>query len=272
MKHFDQEDFQIERKNLEYWQQAAQKFDLVDIHPYINNISWRKKYTALVRWVDELSLHDKLVLEVGSGLGLLQHVVSSYVGVDVSPASGHRIHKPFCAADATKLPFPDNTFDAVWSVYVLEHIPNPEAMLSEIRRVLKPGGSVFLCAAYSVDSWVSQGLHKRPFAELTVNEKLIKATIPVRSSKLYKIARSLPQRSRDFIMYLMSRNQTQLRYDQLRPNFEIFWDYDADACASIDAYSVVLYFLSRGDRPLYGAGVIRSIFQRSQPQAYIINK
>jgi SAM-dependent methyltransferase len=43
-------------------------------------------------------------------------------------------------ADAQTLPFPDQSFDAVVSVEVIEHVPDGRAMLTECHRVLKPGG------------------------------------------------------------------------------------------------------------------------------------
>ena len=51
--------------------------------------------------------------------------------------------------DATKLPFEDNTFDCVVTSEVLEHIQDDVSVLSELHRVLKPGGSL----GVTVPSW-----------------------------------------------------------------------------------------------------------------------
>jgi SAM-dependent methyltransferase len=45
---------------------------------------------------------------------------------------------------AAALPFAEATFDGVLSVAVLEHVPDPRRCVSEIARVLKPGGWVFV--------------------------------------------------------------------------------------------------------------------------------
>ncbi len=55
------------------------------------------------------------------------------------PASPLR-HAVLTAGTGEKLPFPDNTFDRVICSEVLEHVPDPELFLAEIRRVLKPDG------------------------------------------------------------------------------------------------------------------------------------
>lgn len=44
------------------------------------------------------------------------------------------------AADATSLPFADDTFDAVIAMHMLYHLPDPRAAIAEMERVLKPGG------------------------------------------------------------------------------------------------------------------------------------
>lgn len=49
----------------------------------------------------------------------------------------------YATADAQALPFPDNSFDAVIANYMLYHVPDIEKALSEVRRVLRPGGRFY---------------------------------------------------------------------------------------------------------------------------------
>jgi ubiquinone/menaquinone biosynthesis C-methylase UbiE len=65
-------------------------------------------------------------------------------------------------ADATDLPFEARDFDAAFLCWVLEHVPSPARVLSEVRRVLAPGSPVwitevmnasFLLDPYSPNVW-----------------------------------------------------------------------------------------------------------------------
>lgn len=95
------------------------------------------------------------VLDVGAGPGFLAAAIGSAVGpsgsvsgVDISQpllgaARNHCAAQPwieFHQADATDLPFPDASFDAVISTQVLEYVPGVDAALAEMRRVLRPTG------------------------------------------------------------------------------------------------------------------------------------
>lgn len=53
----------------------------------------------------------------------------------------------FCRVDIQAIPFPDNSFDMVIANMMLYHVPDLHKGLSEVRRVLKPGGK-FYCATY----------------------------------------------------------------------------------------------------------------------------
>ena len=53
--------------------------------------------------------------------------------------------------DATRLPFPDGTFDRIIAAEVLEHIPDDEAAIRELARVLRPGGTM----AVTVPAWLA---------------------------------------------------------------------------------------------------------------------
>jgi ubiquinone/menaquinone biosynthesis C-methylase UbiE len=50
----------------------------------------------------------------------------------------------YVAADLTRLPYPDEFFDAAVCGWVLEHLPDPRLGLSALARVLKPGGKLLL--------------------------------------------------------------------------------------------------------------------------------
>jgi len=56
-----------------------------------------------------------------------------------------RPHLPFTAGDGTRLPFADNTFDAVTISFGLRNIVDPLAGLRELVRVTKPGGRLVVC-------------------------------------------------------------------------------------------------------------------------------
>jgi ubiquinone/menaquinone biosynthesis C-methylase UbiE len=95
------------------------------------------------------------VLELGSGLGILAESVSRKLttgrmtGIEISneqiakcPHENEKL--VFVCGDAQDLPFKDNSFDAVYCRYILEHVQDPLRVLKEAKRVLKPGGKLFL--------------------------------------------------------------------------------------------------------------------------------
>ena len=61
-------------------------------------------------------------------------------------------HLPFVAGDGTRLPFPDDTFDAVTISFGLRNIVDPDAGLRELVRVTRPGGRLVVCE-FSSPTW-----------------------------------------------------------------------------------------------------------------------
>jgi len=95
-----------------------------------------------------------LILEVGCGTAQCSLKIRvkgiDIIGADFS-ASALQLAKKYSAqnqlvkfvvTDAFNLPFSENTFDAVWSVGLLEHFEKPSLALAEMRRVVKPKGKV----------------------------------------------------------------------------------------------------------------------------------
>lgn len=70
--------------------------------------------------------------------------VSSYFAVDLTRGLSSYAGQLSAAADLTRLPFAENSFDLVLASHVLEHIPDDRAAIREVHRVLKPGGTAIL--------------------------------------------------------------------------------------------------------------------------------
>lgn len=128
----------------------------------------------------EFSQHaGKQLLEIGGGMGtdLAQFAKHGTVITDVDLSSGHLalaqesfrlrgLKGTFVHHDAETIPFPDNSFDVVYSNGVIHHTPNTQSVVDEIFRVLKPGGKaiIMVYAENSLYYWRNlvgwQGLKK----------------------------------------------------------------------------------------------------------------
>ncbi len=89
------------------------------------------------------------ILDIGSGNGDISRFFAArgnqVSGVDVDDKRKQKDDSfEFALVDSEKLPFEDATFDLVLSHHVIEHVSDQRLHLSEIKRVLKPGGACYL--------------------------------------------------------------------------------------------------------------------------------
>jgi ubiquinone/menaquinone biosynthesis C-methylase UbiE len=117
-----------------------------DVFMRVNRPAYREMYAMIRR-----AIAGKIVLELATGTGLIAKNVAdaaeSMTATDFAENMLTQARKgyvpsnlDFQLADASFLPFDDDSFDVVIISNALHIIPAPEKVLSEIRRVLRPGG------------------------------------------------------------------------------------------------------------------------------------
>jgi SAM-dependent methyltransferase len=75
--------------------------------------------------------------------------IKKYIGIDIATALVYdNAVKPDYTWDGISLPFDSESFDTCFATEVLEHCPNPILFLSEVNKVLKPGGIFFFTVPF----------------------------------------------------------------------------------------------------------------------------
>lgn len=210
---------------------------------------------------------DRVILELGCGMGALRDVHPNYIGSDLSfvaltcfVSSARRIQ-----GDIQQLPFKDERVDFCFSWATLEHVPRPDCVLSEITRVLKPGGVALLTPSWFCRPWAAKGLPVRSYLELSWPDRINKATIPLRNSLIWRSALILPARLFREIRAAIRSQPLSFEYRRLSPNLAEYIYTDCDAFASLDPHAAILYFKTRGWKVLSHPKFKCRIMARHQP-------
>ncbi|MGK2955031.1 MAG: class I SAM-dependent methyltransferase [Solirubrobacterales bacterium] len=105
------------------------------------NPTWQRHVAAYA--LAEPEFGPQRVLDLGCGVGHSYHLLEprETIGVDIDPGALEGQDRPTRVADMRDLPFAEGEFDSVLSVHSLEHVPNPEATLTEVARVLDASGT-----------------------------------------------------------------------------------------------------------------------------------
>jgi ubiquinone/menaquinone biosynthesis C-methylase UbiE len=126
-----------------------------------------EKLHHLVRLVDFDGYRGRSVLDVGCGAGVdlarFARGGADVTGVDVARSAidlaqtnfGQQgLRGRFEVANGEQLPFADNSFDLVYAHGVVQYTAQPQRLVDECRRVLKPGGEA-ICQVYNRVSWLN---------------------------------------------------------------------------------------------------------------------
>ena len=204
------------------------------------------KYDELTKFIGEYSLGEKKCLEIGSSGGFFQDMVEDYYGTDIAETLSQYYHKPYKVSVGTKYNFESESFDAIWTFSVFEHIPHLQEALLEIKRLLKPGGVVLFNPAWQCRSWAADGYQVRPYSDFRFTGKLIKASIPIRNSIVWRSFFIFPKRIYRHIGFLLGHKYKTIIYKKIKPNYKVYWTSDSDACNQIDPHDAILWFVSNG--------------------------
>ena len=137
------------------------------------------------------SAPDAAILDVGSSTGtnlrmLRSEAFTNFQGVDLSPEA-----KRFCESKGLgtvrlgsilDLPYSDNSFDLVLATDVVEHVEEDMLALSEIQRVLRPGGFALITVPAFQSLWGPQdvvGEHKRRYRMRPFSEKIERSKLDI---------------------------------------------------------------------------------------------
>ena len=135
---------------------------------------------------NRIPIYGRRVLDAGCGGGYMSEALArsgaKVTGVDIAPgaidaarlrAKQEGLPINYRIANAEQLPFDNGSFDAVVCTDVLVHVPNPQQVIAELTRVVRPGGEIMFSAinrnwlarlvmvtlGEDLLGWVPQGTH-----------------------------------------------------------------------------------------------------------------
>ncbi|GAB4164780.1 MAG: class I SAM-dependent methyltransferase [Roseiflexaceae bacterium] len=185
--------------------QATEQLEAA-IDPWLQHMTWRRDYT---KWrerrinqeqyqAERLAQLERVagsipglrLLDLGAGMGGFavaaalagaQVVVSeynrAYCTITQLRAARHQLHLPVYNAAGEALPLKSASVDTVVCWDVIEHVQDPDRVLGEIARVLRPGGTA-LVTVINRRAWIDPHYHlpginwlPRPLAELLIERR-----------------------------------------------------------------------------------------------------
>jgi SAM-dependent methyltransferase len=251
---------------------SRQFFELVEQHRYTKE--WHIPLAA-----DFASTKDLRVLEIGCGLGTdgvqFARAGADYTGVDLTDAAVELAQKnfdllglqgTFRTADAENLDFANDSFDLVYSHGVLHHTPETRRAISEIHRVLRPGGRAVVML-YHRDSYnyrINISILRRAGAHLLKWEPGMKVVHRLTGEPLESLREHARQLKENKNGYLRSEEFLSRNTDGAgNPLARVYSRSEArDLFKEFSEVELRTYFLNKRWLPLIGNMLSRSMESR----------
>lgn len=155
----------IKEQNIKFYDTEAKSYDQIRYGTQKGKRVDEFQKRILDSYLERVNLEDSSVLEVGCGTGRFLPFMAekgcNITGIDISEemlkVARRRVdqseHKKITLLqnDADEIPFRDNSFDIIYSILVINLIPDFKTAFREINRVIKPGG-LFIFSVPFLDS------------------------------------------------------------------------------------------------------------------------
>lgn len=261
--------------NLFAKQRAFSKPELYDVvkKPQGDAEYVEPQWRQIVSKLKAMLAPDAFVVELGGGVhqrrsGFLYRYFPHYVPLDISLSSIEQYAQTYqrtgVVCDATTLPFRDASVDCVVTRTFLEHPLQPEKVLEEIARVLKPGGLVLHDDAWFCRWWSRFGVvGLKRFSNMTFKEKCIDLAAKVTEFPAIRIPPVVLSRLVKEVL-IKPRSTSRLPYKKLRPNYDLLLGCDEDAASSIDPLDVIRFYEGRGFRSVESFSLLKRLTLRNR--------
>jgi SAM-dependent methyltransferase len=131
--------------------------EVIRSKPFLKRLydEWYGRITSFARYKK-----NGTFVELGSGAGFIKDSFPNVITSDVMKLPG--VDKVFYGE---KMPFDDDSVDAIMMIDVLHHIPRPADFFGEAQRVLKPGGSIVMSEPWNsfYGRFIYRNFHHEPF-------------------------------------------------------------------------------------------------------------
>lgn len=209
-----------------------------------------KIMTSIVSFLKDRLPEDAVVIEIGGGsasqsrTGKGYQVFKNYYPLDISyphvKAYTSTYNREGIVCNAENLPFKNQSIDCIYTNAFLEHPTRPDKVVSEIARVIKPGGIVVHNDAWFCRWWQRYGV--RVIKPKTTKQKLILLASKITENKLIRIPPIIISR---LIKHFFATPK-RLHYRKLKPNYSLYLGADEDAASSIDPIDAIRFYEAQG--------------------------